>query len=292
MKNKLVRPLIFAAWVVRAQCPDTDPTAPRLDPWSDGLLLWSWRSPGAGAFIMEQSADLKKWTRISRLHSAEPEGRRVNGVAVSLTNAAYYYRVRRDRTPPSIVEQPGPVTLAWNGATNIVVPTLGAVPLNFLWQRNGATVAATNSPELELTALSPAGNYRLIATNCWGAVTSAVFAVTIQPPPNYAPANVVGRVLEVQVESARFPFAAPALYRLNFGTKGLIYTITGLLNVPNSTGTYTYQKLSGATAKATFADSLTGQSEAALTFTSATAGTFVLTKPGLGGQAEGGFAFR
>ena len=111
---------------------------------------------------------------------------------VTDTNAASqsFYRLARQASvePPRILEQPvsGWAKLPGTTAT-LNVSAVGVAPLGYLWQKDGSPLAdggnisGTATASLVLTNVqSPdAGAYRVVVTNAYGSVTSAVVAITI-----------------------------------------------------------------------------------------------------------------
>jgi hypothetical protein len=96
---------------------------------------------------------------------------------------------------PAIVTQPASQTLVVGGSVTFSVTAAGTPPLSYQWSKDGAKLSdggnitgSTNSV-LTLTSLqaTEAGNYQVLVTNNWGAVTSAVATLsTGVPPPNDA----------------------------------------------------------------------------------------------------------
>lgn len=73
--------------------------------------------------------------------------------------------------------------------SNLRVSVIGDIPMTFQWQRSGTNLAEAHpfsgvtTPVLGLNARTAAdgGAYRLIASNAWGVVTSAVCSVSVVP---------------------------------------------------------------------------------------------------------------
>jgi len=86
--------------------------------------------------------------------------------------------------PPRIAR--APLGRALKPGDNVVFNALaiGGLPLNVQWLRNGAPLSGQTNQWLALTSASPgdAGDYQLVATNDFGAVTSVVAVVTVGIP--------------------------------------------------------------------------------------------------------------
>ncbi len=97
-------------------------------------------------------------------------------------------------TAPIVVTPP--VSQMVTGGTNVdlTVEAAGTPPLAYQWQRNGADVPGATTETLTWLNVNPAraGDYRVVVTNAYGAVTSAVATLTILPGVNTAP--VVGAI--------------------------------------------------------------------------------------------------
>jgi hypothetical protein len=91
----------------------------------------------------------------------------------------------RDPFAPPILPRiaRAPVGRALNVGDNVVFNALavGGLPLRFQWLHNGVPLPDRTNQWLAMANVSPAdaGNYQLVATNDFGAVTSAVAVVTI-----------------------------------------------------------------------------------------------------------------
>jgi hypothetical protein len=86
---------------------------------------------------------------------------------------------------PSLLQQPRSRILVANGfsAATLDVLAIGSSPLVYEWYRNGLLLCSTNSPALLLSPVrfSDAGDYQVRIHNPYGAVTSAVARVTVEP---------------------------------------------------------------------------------------------------------------
>ncbi len=88
-------------------------------------------------------------------------------------------------TAPHIVSQPTNLSVALGGTTNLAVGATGAPTLLYQWQFNNTNVAgATNSAVvLGNVQASNAGSYRVVLSNTYGAVTSAVALLGVTGVP-------------------------------------------------------------------------------------------------------------
>ena len=243
------------------------------------------------SWVLEESTNLTQW----RAYFTNGGGFNNRFTVTNLAPAHRWFRWRPFEGAPVIVWDP--IIADGPDFTDIQAAVAGSLPMSYRWYRDGtllsgADMSVGTAPSLRLGVFTYHDNglYRLVARNSFGSVTSAPTPFMLPLPPDYTPVSIAGRVIEVNVQSAGFPFVAPALYRLKPAKTGNTYVIEGLINVPNSSGTYAYQRIDGIDGRVDFVDSITGASTTRLTFTSATTGTFVLSKVGLSGTATGEFS--
>lgn len=88
--------------------------------------------------------------------------------------------------PPSIMLDPQSLTVNAGSTAIFSVSADGSAPLSYQWQRNGQNVSGSGSASLYLYSVTynQAGDYRVVVSNPYGAVTSAVAQLTVlvQPP--------------------------------------------------------------------------------------------------------------
>ncbi|HTI98108.1 MAG TPA: LamG-like jellyroll fold domain-containing protein [Dongiaceae bacterium] len=88
--------------------------------------------------------------------------------------------------PPRITLQP-PATLNASEGTAITISAnaFGSPTLAYQWQKNGTNLVGQTASNLvfAVTQAGDAGNYDLVVTNAYGAVTSSITALTIQAGP-------------------------------------------------------------------------------------------------------------
>ena len=102
-----------------------------------------------------------------------------NGLAATQTATLMILR------PPTITQQPTPLTVSAGAPAYFAVSIDGSGPLTCQWQRNGNPVAGGTAPALFIPAAqsADAGSYRIIVTNSEGSATSEVASLTVLLPP-------------------------------------------------------------------------------------------------------------
>ncbi|MEY4386057.1 MAG: hypothetical protein RLY20_1340 [Verrucomicrobiota bacterium] len=97
--------------------------------------------------------------------------------------------------PPSITVQPLPQSVTLSNPATFSVTAAGAAPLTYLWRFNTNTPVGANSNGFTIaTVLSNnVGNYSVIVTNNYGAVTSVFAALSLSTPvTNFSRYNLMG----------------------------------------------------------------------------------------------------
>ena len=89
------------------------------------------------------------------------------------------------KAPPVITNQPQSVTLCAGLTAFFGVDASGSLPLTYRWNRNNTPLPnATNSfYQILSTQAGDAGNYTVVVSNVWGALTSSVASLTVNLPP-------------------------------------------------------------------------------------------------------------
>ncbi len=90
-----------------------------------------------------------------------------------------------DQNPPGFVNNvpltsPAGTIYATTPFT-LSIDAYGAGPLSFEWRKDGTPISTSANYSVASAALTDNGNYDVIITNAFGAVTSAVFTVTVNP---------------------------------------------------------------------------------------------------------------
>lgn len=84
--------------------------------------------------------------------------------------------------PPSVTSQPQSQIVTAGTDVNFGVTVNGTFPLSYRWQFNGSNIATGTNAILAISNAQPAngGNYTVIVTNAYGAVTSSVATLTVR----------------------------------------------------------------------------------------------------------------
>ena len=104
---------------------------------------------------------------------------------VAIAGGAYHSLSIVNDGSPFLVRQPGRQTVMRGNTAAFRAAVLGDSPLNYQWRLNGIDLAGATNSSLNLPSAQPdqAGNYTLIVTNTWGAVTSRVAVLTVLSAP-------------------------------------------------------------------------------------------------------------
>jgi hypothetical protein len=88
-------------------------------------------------------------------------------------------------TLATITTQPSGEIVDLNGSVTFVSAATGGVPLTYSWYQNGALVQSSTSPNLTISPApySAAGNYEVVVSNSYNAVTSAVAILKVWAGP-------------------------------------------------------------------------------------------------------------
>lgn len=119
--------------------------------------------------------------------------------------------------PPEITGQPQNQTNVVGTPANFSVTASGTPPLNYQWLKNETNISnATNSAfSLQPAVSGDAGNYRVVVTNAYGSVTSAVATLTLWYPPEITgqPQNQTNAVGTTASFSVTASGTAPLYYQ-------------------------------------------------------------------------------
>jgi uncharacterized protein YpmS len=129
----------------------------------------------------------------------------VGNVAGSVTSSSATLGVL---VPVGIATQPSSQTvIQGSNAVFSVVPS-GTAPFSYQWSCNGTDLAESTNAALTFTnaQATNAGSYKVVVTNSWGSVTSAVVTLTVLVPP--AITNQPQSQAVVQGQNASFSVGA------------------------------------------------------------------------------------
>jgi hypothetical protein len=145
--------------------------------------------------------------------------------------------------PPYILAQPNTANLAAGIAYTNVVVASGAFPLSYQWYQNGSLIggATTNSIGWNPVQGAQAGNYTVVITNTYGAVTSSIGTLTVLTTPFFtgqpAPTNFLLYSGGGLVSSASASGGIPLFYYWlsnNIGIANATNPTVALTNLQNS----------------------------------------------------------
>jgi outer membrane protein assembly factor BamB len=165
------------------------------------------------------------------------------GLVASLT-------VPQPGVAPSITAQPQSRTNVAGTAATFSVAATGTAPLRYQWRFEGANLVGATSTNLTFASvqLTNAGNYTVVVTNAYGAVTSQVAVLTVLPdvsPPAItrqprSRTNAVGTTASFSVGVTG---SAPLAYQWRLGDTNLGSATNSKLTLPGvqfaNAGNYT-----------------------------------------------------
>lgn len=118
--------------------------------------------------------------------------------------------------PPRVARPPLSRTIIAGQTSVFNALGVGGLPLGYYWLRDGGPMPEQTRASLILSNafLGDGGNYQLVVTNDFGAVTSAVAVVTVEPArPLLNPEQ-----MDVPGASLRFSTVSGAVYIVQFKT--------------------------------------------------------------------------
>ena len=107
----------------------------------------------------------------------------VSNAAGVVTSSDATLTVQQAPVPPSIASQPADVFLCVYQTAIFTVAANGAGPLSYQWRFNGVNLSEATASQLILNSVqtNQAGGYSVVITNAFGAVTSRLAALTVNP---------------------------------------------------------------------------------------------------------------
>jgi hypothetical protein len=139
--------------------------------------------------------------------------------------------------PAGITTQPQSQTVIVGQNASFSVAASGTAPLNYQWNLDGTALSGATNSDLALTDIqtNQAGSYTVVVTNAYGAVTSAVAALTVYVPPGIQtqPQNLT----VAQSQSASFSVvatgSAPFSYQWNLNGTNVFGATNSTLALTN-----------------------------------------------------------
>lgn len=141
------------------------------------------------------------------------------------------------QNPPQITQQPVGVTLAAGASAAFTVGAGGTLPLVYQWRKDGTNLAGANAATLLVTNVQAVneGNYTVVITNVYGAVTSLVAVLQINAVPviTAQPTNLTVIVGQPASFAATVTGSGPLRYQWRFnntnlaGATNLVFTLPG-----------------------------------------------------------------
>lgn len=138
--------------------------------------------------------------------------------------------------PPTLANQPGPLSVPAGSAANFAVGVSGSGPFTYAWYRGSSTQPIADTPSLAFIAVSPAdaGSYTVRVTNTAGTVLSSAATLTVTPATETPTAP---RIVTAPANVAAFPGAGATFVVAATGSGPLAYQwrFNGS-DIPNATG--------------------------------------------------------
>jgi hypothetical protein len=106
---------------------------------------------------------------------------RVYNTALSLAAIAALTPDANPTNPPVVVNQPQTAVAFIGGTADLSVTALGPQPFSYQWRFNGSPIAGANTDVYQITGVQSSnfGDYTVVITNNYGAVTSAVAQLSL-----------------------------------------------------------------------------------------------------------------
>lgn len=138
--------------------------------------------------------------------------------------------------PPTLANQPGPLSVPAGSAANFAVGVSGSGPFTYAWFRGSSTQPIADTPSLAFPSVSTAdaGSYTVRVTNTAGTVLSSAATLTVTPA---AETPTAPRIVTAPANVAAFPGAGATFVVAATGSGPLAYQwrFNGS-DIPNATG--------------------------------------------------------
>lgn len=243
--------------------------------------------PEEGSYRLERADVLRSnlWIIVTNFNAAPGQVT----IAEPMSGFSRFYRLQRLTNPPAISAQPAGVTNFAPAEVKLMAGVTGSAPLRFRWYRDGRAIDGAISSNLVFAGRADlSGNYNLVATNPWGAVTSSVAVVKIQ---NLVAPTVSGKSIRFVITGLQGDFQEPGAYTSVFNPLGF-YTTTGSSLFLNDTGNWQYGLVNESAARIFLPGSVIyPNGTITLLFQTPSSGGYQLVVPGLNGSQTGTFLF-
>jgi Immunoglobulin I-set domain len=276
--------------------------------WGGKSVWWSWTAPADGAVSIDTSGSwfetlLAVYTGNSLSQLTPLAGAAGSASAVNFfVSTGVTYQIAVDGlnggsgsvtlnlhtvppTLPRITDQPEPQTVLSGDYAYFGVSAVGTAPLSYQWFKDGTPIQDATDAYYWISPvqLSDAGSYSVVVRNAAGTAASVNAALTVQPPPRFAPASLTNKIVtwteDWQSVGVTFSGTGDTFTEFEPGTANAL-----------ATGTYQYTRQGANSGQLVLTSTDTtgaaNQVTYILTFTSATAGTYTYTTSG--GQTGSG----
>jgi uncharacterized repeat protein (TIGR03803 family) len=144
-----------------------------------GPLLYQWQFNGTN---LASATDSRYTVSAAQASNAGNYSVVVSNAVGSITSSNAALTVA---SPPVITNQPKNLNVVLGNGSILVVGVIGTAPLSFQWVDGGTNVPGATNRTLVFSNIktNQAGNYWLVITNAYGAITSSVAVVTVLTVP-------------------------------------------------------------------------------------------------------------
>lgn len=150
----------------------------------DRVRLYDVATPANPPVFLDRK-DIEVWTNANNIFSGAVAFGSTNVYALNSDNGIVAYTIATSESalPPLIFGDPASRIVQVTSNTVFTVGADGATPLSYQWRFNDEDIADATDAALSLTNVGTTngGNYSVVVTNNYGAVTSAVAVLTVLP---------------------------------------------------------------------------------------------------------------
>lgn len=252
----------------------------------NGVLLLDVSIPEEGSYRVQTTGrvGINSWTTLANFEAAAAG---IVSVSELMRNTARFYRAARLTNPPVILLQPLSSTNFLPVEIKLTTVVSGSAPLRLQWYIGDRVIDDATSTNLSFTGRTDlSGEYRLVASNPWGAVTSSVARIQIS---TLAAPSISGESIRFVITSAEGDFLSSGNFTSTFNPAGF-FTSTGSSIFLNDSGFWLYELANERTARIALPGAiLNPDGLITLQYTTGTSGNYSLTVPGRQGFQLGTF---